>query len=151
MTPDRSLLAWSLLAHSIMRPFLVVLCLLAITACDEQNPVGPTVGMNERFTLAPGEVATVRDVDVNVQFVNVTGDSRCPADALCIQGGDALVHIRVLDRGATSAYELHTGDSSRAMVTHNQLRIALVDLQPYPFSSRTIAPGEYRATLAVSR
>ena len=151
MTPDRSPLAWSLLADSVMRPLLVVLCLLAVTACDEQNPVGPTVEVNERFTLAPGEVATVRDVDVNVQFVYVTGDSRCPADALCIQGGDALVHIRVLDRGAISAYELHTGDSSRATVTHNQLRIALVELQPYPFSSRTIAPGEYRATLTVSR
>ena len=151
MNPDRSPLAWSLLAPSVVRPFLIVLCLLAVTACDEQNPVGPTVGVNERFTLAPGEVATVRDVDVNVQFVDVTGDSRCPADALCIQGGDALVHIRVLDRGATAAYELHTGDSSRATVTHNRLRIALVELQPYPFSSRTIAPGEYRATLTVSR
>jgi hypothetical protein len=151
MTPDRFPLAWSLLAHAVMRPFLVVLCLLAVTACDEQNPVGPTVGVNERFTLAPGEVATVRDVDVNVQFVDVTGDSRCPADALCIQGGDALVRIRVLDRDATSAYELHTGDSSRATVKHNQHRIALVELQPYPFSSRTIAPGEYRATLTVSR
>ena len=131
--------------------FLVVLCLLAVTACDEQNPVGPSVGMNERFTLAPGEVATVRDVDLNVQFVDVTGDSRCPADAICIQGGDALVNIRVLDNGATSAYELHTGDSSRATVTHKQVRIALVELAPYPFSSRTIAPGEYRATLTVTR
>ena len=131
--------------------FLVVLCLLAVTACDEQNPVGPSVGMNERFTLAPGEVATVRDVDLNVQFVDVTGDSRCPADAICIQGGDALVNIRVLDNGATSAYELHTGDSSRAAVTHKQVRIALVELAPYPFSSRTIAPGEYRATLTVTR
>ncbi len=134
-----------------MRLFLAVLCLLAVTACDEQNPVGPSVGMNERFTLAPGEVATVRDVNLNVQFVNVTGDSRCPADAICIQGGDALVNIRVLDNGATSAYELHTGDSSRAAVMHRQVRIALVELQPYPFSSRTIAPGEYRATLTVTR
>jgi hypothetical protein len=151
MTPDRSPLAWSLLARWVVRPFLIVLCLLAVTACDEQNPVGPTVGVNERFTLAPSEVATVRDVNLNVQFVNVTGDSRCPADALCIQGGDALVHVRVVDGGATSAYELHTGDSNRATVTHNQVRISLVELQPYPFSSRTIAPGEYRATLTVSR
>jgi hypothetical protein len=151
MTPERAALAWTLLTQSVMRPFLVVLCLLAVTACDEQNPVGPTVGVNERFTLAPSEVATVRDVGLNVQFMNVTGDSRCPADALCIQGGDALVHIRVLDGGATSSYELHTGDSSRATVTHNQVRIALVELQPYPFTSRTIAPGEYRATLTVSR
>ena len=151
MTPDRSPLAWSLLTDSIMRLFLAVLCLLAVTACDEQNPVGPTVGLSEQFTLAPGEVATVRDVNLNVQFVQVTGDSRCPADATCIQGGDALVQIRVLDNGVTSTYELHTGDSSRATVMHNQLRIGLVELQPYPFSSRTIAPGEYRATLTVTR
>jgi len=86
-----------------------------------------------------------------VQFVNVTGDSRCPADAVCIHGGDALVHIRVLDGGTSSPYELHTGDSSRASVTHKQARVALVELQPYPFSSRTISPGDYRATLTVSR
>jgi hypothetical protein len=151
MTRNRSALAWSLLPPVIMRPLLAVLCLLAVTACDEQNPVGPSVAVNERFTLAPNEAATVRGAGVIVQFVNVTGDSRCPADAFCIQGGDALVHIRVLDGGAASAYELHTGDSNRGTVTHNQLRIALVELQPYPFSSRTIAPGEYRATLTVSR
>jgi hypothetical protein len=151
MTLDRFALAWTLLAHSVMRPLLVVLCLLAVTACDEQNPVGPSVGLNERFTLAPDEVATVRDFGLNVQFVSVSGDSRCPADAVCIQGGDALVHIRVLDGGAFSSYELHTGDSSRATVTHNQVRISLVELQPYPFSSRTIAPGEYRATLTATR
>jgi hypothetical protein len=152
MTLSQSPLAWTLLWREIMRPFLVVLCLLAVTGCDEQNPVGPTVGVNERFTLAPSEVATVRDLGLNVQFVNVTGDSRCPGDAICIQGGDALVHIRVLDGGAVSSYELHTGDSSRATVTHNQARISLVELQPYPFSSRPpIEPGDYRATLTVSR
>jgi hypothetical protein len=151
MTLERSRLAWTLLTRRFMRPLILGLCLLAATACAGRHPVGPTVGANERFTLAPNEVATVRDFDLNVQFVNVTGDSRCPADAVCIQGGDALVHIRVIDGGASSPYELHTGDSSRASVTHKSARIALVELQPYPFSSRTIAPGDYRATLTVSR
>jgi hypothetical protein len=151
MTPDRLPLARTLLDRAVMRLLAVVLCLFVVTACDEASPVGPSVGLNERFTLAPEEVATVRDVDLSVQFVSVTGDSRCPADAICIQGGDALVHIRVVAGGASSAYELHTGDSSRATVTHTQIRIALVELQPYPFSSRTIAPEDYRATLTVSR
>ena len=30
-------------------------------------------------------------------------------------------------------------------------RSTLVELQPYPFSSRTIAPDEYRATLTVTQ
>jgi hypothetical protein len=151
MTHEPSQLARTLLVLPWMRLLVVILCLFSVTACDEQTPAGPSVTVNERFTLAPSEVATVRDVDLRVQFMTVTGDSRCPEDALCIQGGDAIVNIRVVDGGATSEYELHTGDSSRATVTHKQVRIGLVELQPYPFSSRTIAPGDYRATLTVTR
>jgi hypothetical protein len=36
-------------------------------------------------------------------------------------------------------------------VTHEDLTIALVELAPYPFSSRPIQPGDYRATLRVTR
>ena len=133
-----------------MRAFVLLFCLLSASACDEKSPVGPTVPLNERFTLARGEVARIDGADLRLQFVEVTGDSRCPADAVCIQGGDALVHVRVID-GGTAVYELHTGDSSRAAVTHQQVRIALVELQPFPFSSRTIAPDEYRATFTVTR
>jgi hypothetical protein len=134
-----------------MRAALIVWCLLLASACDENSVAGPTVGLNQQFTLAPNEVAAVRDVDLRVQFVEVTGDSRCPADAICITGGDALVHIRVSDGGSASTYELHTGDSSRASIVHGSVKIALVELQPYPFSSKTIAPGDYRATLTTSR
>src|SRR5262245_26709459 len=116
-----------------MSSLLLVLCLLAVTACDENSPAVPTVALNGLFMLAHAEMATVQDVDRRVQFVEVTGDSRCPADAICIQGGDALVHVRVFDSGVSSPYELHTGDSSRATVTHKQVRIGLVELQPYPF------------------
>ena len=133
-----------------MRAFSLAVCLLAATACDEKSPAGPTVPLNGPFTLGRGESAQVEGAGVRLQFVEVTGDSRCPADAVCIQGGDALVHLRVMN-GGTSAYQLHTGDGSRAAVTHQQLRIELVQLQPFPFSSRTIAPDEYRATFTVTR
>lgn len=134
-----------------MRPALLLICLLLVTGCDENSPTGPTVVLNERFTLAPGETAVVGDADVGVQFIEVTGDSRCPADAVCIQGGDAIVRIRAIDgRGGSAAYELHTGDSARASAMHGRLRIELVELQPYPFSSRTIEPEDYRATFTVT-
>src|SRR5688572_20685099 len=133
-----------------MRAVGLVLCLLAATACDEKSPAGPTVPLNQRFTLARGEVARVEDAGFRLQFVEVTGDSRCPADAVCIQGGDAIVHVRVID-GSVTPYELHTGDSSRAAALHQQMRVELVQLQPFPFSSRTIAPDEYRATFIVTR
>ena len=135
----------------IVRTFTLVCCLLAATACDEANPTGPAVRLSERFVLAPGGVAAIADAGVSIQFVGVTGDSRCPADVFCIQGGDAVVHVRVLDAGAVASYELHTGDRQRAAAAHRALRIELLELQPYPFSSRTIDASDYRAALIVSR
>jgi hypothetical protein len=128
--------------------YLSVLLLLAVAGCDE-SPTGPTVPINREFELAPGQAAVVEDVSVSVRFNNVTGDSRCPADAVCILGGDAIVHVTAVSRQASRDYELHTGNMRP--VTHDGVTIALVQLQPYPFSSRTIQPGDYRATLKVTR
>jgi hypothetical protein len=135
-----------------MRPLVAVLCLLAATACDENSPIGPSYPLNQRFTIAAGETAIVEGAGLRLQFLRVTGDSRCPADALCILGGDAIVHVQVMDDdGGRADYQLHTGDPARAAVTHRQVRIELVELQPYPFSNRAITPGDYRATLIATR
>ena len=112
--------------------------------------MGPAVRLDEPFTLAIGESAAVSAASLMIQFTGVTGDSRCPADAICIQGGDAVVSVRV-SGGGTATYELHTGDTSRASVTHGGYRISLVMLQPYPFSSRPITDADYRATFTVTR
>jgi hypothetical protein len=135
-----------------MRAALIVWCLLTATACDEASPAAPTVSLNERFTLAPGSAATIKNVDLRVEFIDVSGDSRCPGDAICIQGGDALVRIRVAQGASSASYDLHTGDSSRAAIVHQGVRIALLELQPYPFGSLPpIGPGDYRATFTASR
>lgn len=66
------------------------------------------------------------------------------------QGGDAIVRIEVLSwNGRRDGYDLHTGDMRP--VRHGDLTIGLVRLEPYPFSSRTIEPGDYRATLRGTR
>ena len=136
--------------QSTVRAFLLVSCLLAATACSESSPAAPSVPLNERFTLAPGQSVEVDGASFRLEFLGVTGDSRCPADAVCIWGGDAVVHVRALDPGRTD-FELHTGDVSQGSAVHGQVQITLEELQPYPFSSRTIAPGDYRATLIVTR
>ncbi len=134
-----------------MRRAILVFCLLVATACDEKGPVGPTVPLNQRFTLAPGEIAVVEDTSLRLQFVQVSSDSRCPADAICVWAGDAVVQIRASSGGTPAEYELHTGLSGRAAVLHEQLRIELVELQPYPFASRPHTHDAYRATLHVTR
>jgi hypothetical protein len=131
-----------------MRPVLALVCLLSVTACDE-SITGPSVSLNENFELPPGGSAVIAGASFAVRFNRVSGDSRCPADAICIQGGDAIVHITAIDDDALVDLELHTG--SMAPVQYGRYTISLVELQPYPFSSRPIQPGDYRATLKVTR
>lgn len=133
-----------------MRHLGWLVCLLGVTACDG-GPSGPTVDLNERFTLAVGETATIDSPRTSLEFVEVSGDSRCPADAICIQGGDAVVRVRATVGATSSTLELHTGDSSGAFADFQGLRVQLQELQPYPFSSRAIAKGDYKATLTVTQ
>jgi hypothetical protein len=126
-----------------------VLVLAGTIGCASA-PTAPTGPLNTALVLAPGEVKEVSGAGIRIGFQGVFGDSRCPADAVCIQGGDALVRIDVLPQGSgASTYDLHTGNMQP--VRHGDLTIALDTLMPYPFSSQTIAPGDYRATLRVTR
>lgn len=129
---------------------VLVLIAVGLTACAADTPTAPSGPVDARVVLAPGEMADVAAARIRIRFVGVLGDSRCPADVVCIQGGDAIVRIDVLaSGGALSTYDLHTGDMRP--VRHGDLTIALENLSPYPFSSRTIAPEEYRAALRVTR
>jgi hypothetical protein len=128
----------------------ILIGVVLISACTADSPGAPTGPVDTELVLAPGQTADVANTNIQLRFDGVSGDSRCPADVVCIQAGDAIVRIEVLPKsGAARAYDLHTGN--RQPVRHDDLTIALENLSPYPFSSRTIAPGDYRATLRVTR
>jgi hypothetical protein len=132
-----------------MRVSVALFSLIAVAGCSDKNLVSPSP-LSREVRLAPGQTATVTEAAISLRFEGVSGDSRCPADAICIQGGDALVGIHVIPtRGQSQTYELHTGDMRP--VTHGDLTISLLELSPYPFSSQPIQPGDYRATLRVTR
>ena len=131
-----------------MRCLTIALAALLLSACTDMT--GPSVALNERFTIAPGETAQVTTTRTSITFVGVDPDSRCPGDAICIHGGDARVLIDVRSSGPLRRYELHTSDLTP--VVHDGLTIAMTDLQPYPFASLPpIKPADYRVTLTVTK
>jgi len=123
-----------------------VSCLLV--SCSE-SPTRPTVEPVSEFVLAPGDSAAVSGTGLAVRFERVVNDSRCPADALCVTAGDAEIALTVRRTGRPAdGLSLHTGESrSRAEI--GDWVLSLTGLAPYPFSDRTISPGDYRATLRV--
>jgi len=133
-----------------MKVVVALIAAAVLAACTANSPNTPTGPVNAQFVLAPGQTAAVPNTNLQLAFVGVLGDSRCPADAFCIQAGDAIVRVDVVPKsGAPRSYDLHTGDVQP--VHYDDVTIALEILSPYLFSSRTIAPAEYRATLRVTR
>ena len=130
-----------------MRLFVVVLCLFVVTACYRDSPVAP---INQEITLAPGQAARINGTGLSVTFTGVSGDSRCPADALCVLGGSATVRVEAADAaGGRREVTFETGDLKP--VAYDSLTLELLQLAPYPFSAAPIKPGDYRATMRVTR
>jgi len=118
-----------------------------LTACT--SSIAP-VRTDEPFVLAPREQVFVEGANFRIEFLEVTADSRCPIDAICVWAGDATVHLGIRDAGSMTRYELHAGDPARTTIAHRGFVVRLVDLQPYPTSTQPIAPADYRATLRVT-
>lgn len=131
----------------------VVIAATAAVACSSPNEPGGT--FRTEVTLRPGEVAVVASTPLRIGFERVAADSRCPATALCIQSGDALVVFNVSVGGSGGA-EIRlrtvggtTGQDLIASVGGYELTIA--GLQPYPETTTPIPSTDYRVTVAISR
>ena len=133
-----------------MRSVGLFILLSLMTGCVSDPPTAPGRPLDVEIVLGPGDITTIDGTSFRLRFEGVMGDSRCPADAFCIQGGDALVRISVYaSRGPLTTYDLHTGNLRP--IRHEDLTVALKELSPYPFSAHPIAPGDYRATIRVTR
>lgn len=134
-------------ASHLVRSALAIVVTLGLTGCESST--SPTVPVDQRFTMAPGDTVDVADTSLRVRFDGVLNDSRCPIDAVCIQGGDAEVRLTASNDGAPQMITLHTG--SMAPVAFDGFTFTLVELTPYPFSSQPFPSSDYRATLRITR
>jgi hypothetical protein len=137
---------------------LVLSGCLAGSACNGSSgagaPTSPTSGdikIDVSMTMAPGQRTTVDGSSLSLQFSGVSSDSRCPADAFCVQLGEAVaVFEATLASRSPVRLELGTGEARRA-ASVGEYRIELRGLEPYPFGSLpAISPSDYRATVHVA-
>jgi hypothetical protein len=134
-----------------MRPRIALVLLPLLAGCLDSPTAPREVSLGQEFELAPGQAASL-DGGLTVRLEQVLSDSRCPADALCVWAGDAVVRVVVTRSGRpSSTAELHTAAGFDRTTSYDGLEVSLVKVLPYPVSSGTIAAKDYRATLLVSR
>ena len=123
-------------------------CLLAVTACDERV-TGPTSPLNTEFTLAPGETIAIEGTSLSVRFNRITGDNRCPADALCGTRRQRGCQ-RDRDLGALNPRSRIPCNGDLQPVQHDAFTIPLVQVA-VSLQRRDYRDDEYRVTLKVTR
>jgi hypothetical protein len=84
-----------------------------------------------------------------IVFSEILEDSRCPADALCVWEGRVSIGIDVKNKEGIQNIILTSADKTTAYF--DSYEINLVNVLPYPFSSKTITPEEYYVTVSISK
>lgn len=135
----------------MLLPRLLPVCaaLLIATAGCSSSPSSPSSpDLHTTVTLAPGESAPIGG-RTSVAFQSVVSDSRCPADVMCVQAGDATITVLVTSGSAEVELQLKTSEAGRS-ADAGGFTLTLDALTPYPYSGRPTAPQDYRATIEVS-
>ena len=135
------------------RTAALILTLIAVTACASSSaPRAPrTVPLDREFELRIGETANLDSGRVNVTFVALVSDSRCPGDVTCIQEGNAEIELLVTGDEGDKRMSLNTNRRMAQNDRYGLYRIALTQLVPYPRTDRPIEERDYGATLVISR
>ena len=88
---------------------------------------------------------------INVKFVSVIEDSRCPPDVQCIQAGNARIKVIVSKAGSDpKTFEMNTNLGEKGNI-YNGYAIYLTDLSPVPETTARFSQNTYKATFSISR
>ncbi len=128
-----------------MRSSILLLGCVLLAACTSGTAIEPTI--DESFVLAQGKTAVIAARNMEITFVDVPEDSRCPEDAVCVWAGNALVQLEVVRDGVELAIGLNTTEGTKSAPVADDLELALEGLGPMPTTPGPIDKRDYRATL----
>jgi hypothetical protein len=123
---------------------------MALVALAIASPQTAAPELGRPFEIRAAEVVTI--VGLRIGFEGVSEDSRCPTGAQCVWAGDAAATF-ALEKPPAAAQQrtLHTNGRFEQQTAYHDFDIRLEDIKPYPKEGVEIAPGDYRATLVVTR
>ncbi len=88
---------------------------------------------------------------INVKFVSLVEDSRCPEDVQCVWAGNAKIKVFISrGNGAGETFEMNTNLGARG-ATFGEYAINLTDLTPTPKSNVRLNKNSYTATFTIAR
>lgn len=135
--------------------FLVILLIfsLMVSSCAVAGGGGDiTASLGQEFTLPVGEKASIEDEELTIKFVEVLGDSRCPAGVQCIQAGEAQCQLRFTYVGSPADMTIVQPGGGDVSATDYFIMYKIVfKLEPYPQAGQQIAASDYKLVMTVTK
>ena len=128
----------------------VLLAGLTLTGCGPRT-VGGEAGLGEEFSLSIGQKAIIKGEKLELTFVRVTEDSRCPKGATCVWEGRATSVVSIVSNNTTEI------ELSEPGLTASPYQYIFRDywitfhLLPYPEVGKEITSDQYRLQMSVSK
>lgn len=154
-----------MLANKVVT-LLFLLLILSVVACNSADTASPTdepdptampdrltIELGQPITVPRGETAVLAATDLNLTFVDLLFESRCPSKVQCAEAGEARISIRVSQNGeAEETLEMNTNPPLKQdVVVYGDFQIQLTALNPYPEEIHQRIPArKYEATFVVT-
>lgn len=123
---------------------LMIVAGLTIVSCNKETLTETFVfGLNEEFQIGGEYQSSDNSLKFSIVEIN---DSRCPSDVVCVWEGKADVKINV-ESPQKGTITLSTYDNKIDTVGNYSFEI--IDVSPYPVSTKTIKLEDYDVTLKI--
>lgn len=124
--------------------FLFAFFLLGFFSCNYENePEKFSTGFEDKFRIDTEYLLDNNSLKFKIIEVN---DSRCPSDVVCVWAGKADVTIKI-ESPVSETFVLSTLDNK--IDTVGNYSFELIDVSPYPVSTKQIKTEEYKVTLNI--
>jgi len=140
-----------------MTKIYILLISLLFASCEDNNIISQIAVLDEPFRLKLGQAKILHSENLIVGFSELVGDSRCPEDVVCVLAGQAKIELWLLKPAQDTTFlsvlipGFVTAESKpHALTGIFNYRIKLLQLDPYPLTSRQTRLFDYEALLVIS-
>ena len=130
-------------------PSLLVIAIAAACETGPNNPNTQQLGKDE-FSVAYGRDVAVPGTIARLGFEQVTQESRCPSDVVCVWEGEVTLVLGItVGDGPTVPQTINLRGGVSAPVTIQGVTVTLFRVDPYPVSTEPHGPEDYVAFFRV--
>jgi hypothetical protein len=113
---------------------------------------GVKASLGQEVSLSVGQSIAITGEDLEVRFVEVTEDSRCPKNVTCVWEGRVSAVVEISADGSSQQLKLtQPGLTEQPAVEAYEEYQLTFKVDPYPEEGKKIAADEYRLLLIVGK